>query len=181
MTKEELGSLKEDLANAKAELRQFKREHGIRKPESLEEGEIKDQFEELQSRVDAIETALEEAVQELKEANKGTAGNGGAKYPYPQIADATSGELRDMTSVEKKKWRTHARKEAKKAGIKPEEVEFDPNYFLPRVKVEKAPKEKKSKKVDGVDDNTETETEAGTERVKKPRRVKPVVSETDEE
>jgi len=83
--------------------------------------------------VTTAQTAWEEAkdaADALKPAKKR---GGGGSYAYGQIKDTESGAMRDLESTEKKRWRTHARKLAKKEeGAIAAEIPFDPTYFDPK-------------------------------------------------
>jgi hypothetical protein len=142
--KEELQGLQEELAEAKSELRKFKKANKIRNAEEIEDAKIQEEFDVLQETVDELQTQVDQTREEAK-SEKGTSAGGGAKYGYPQITDPATQEKRDLTKEEKKRWRTHARKAASKAGIGPEEVPFDENFFLPKVKVEKVKAENPKK------------------------------------
>lgn len=136
--------LKTALSEAKGKLKAFRRENKITDVENVPV-ELKTTFDELTLAVENAQDAYDEALETQKEKGKSV---GARLYSYGQVKDPTSGEMREMTKPEEKKWRNHARKAGKKLGISGAEVEFDPNFFLPKVKKEKEekpPKEKKEK------------------------------------
>jgi len=130
---ENVKTLKSTAAEAKAALRKFKKANKVRTVEKITDEKIKAEFIALELAVTTAQTAWEEAkdaADALKPAKKR---GGGGSYAYGQIKDTESGAMRDLESTEKKRWRTHARKLAKKEeGAIAAEIPFDPTYFDPK-------------------------------------------------
>lgn len=142
--KEEQATAKKTLSDARSEMRKFKKANKIRKAENITDDAIKEEFTKLETALGEAQDAYDAATEAVKAAKpKKSSGGGGAKYPYPKLIDAETGEERDLTPEEKKRWRTKARKQAKKDGIQPEEVPMDISFFDP--KKPKAKKEEPAK------------------------------------
>ena len=145
--KEALETAKDTLTNAKTAFRKFKTKHGVRTEAKIKDEKIKEEFLGLQKAVTDATAAKKEVDAKVKELKPAGKKGGGEKYGYVQIADAESGELRDMTAAEKKRWRAHARKVAVKDDNDyndPSEVPFDADFFKPKVK--KTKEDKKAEK-----------------------------------
>ncbi len=133
--------LKEMAAEAKIALRKYKQANRPAEGEELSD-EIKAEIAKLEANYEAASQALQEA-RETKKSSKD--GVGSKLYGYGKIKDATTGEERELVKSEEKRWRTHARKVAKKTGGVASQVPFDPDFFTPKVKAEKPAKEKVAK------------------------------------
>lgn len=181
--KDQLKEIKTQLAEAKSELRKFKVANKIKDIEAIEDPEIMAQAEELTTKVDLL-TEEKEALLEQAKTSKGSGKGGGSKYGYNQVIDPVTGEPRDMTKEEKKKWRTHARKVAKKEGLAgPEEVPMDPNFLVKpkKEKKEKPAKGKKGKSEEETADGDALEKGLAEAPVKKSKKVKREKVTTDED
>ena len=128
---------KVELSEARTSLRKFKKANTVRKAENIKDEKVKAEFEALSEAVVKAQKAYDTLVEQAKglKPKKGS-GGGGAKYAYPKITDHKTGEERELTKDEKKRWRTKARKEAVKLDVSPEEVPFDPNFLMPKPVVE---------------------------------------------
>ena len=140
---EELKIAKASHSEAKAAARKFKRANSIRNADAIKDEKVKEEFEALTELVTEAQEAIDALAEEAKALKPKGGQGGGAKYGYVKIKDAETGEDRDLTKEEKKKWRTHARKQAKKDGITPEQVPFDEGLYKPKVKKEKPAKKDK--------------------------------------
>ena len=181
VSKDQLKEVKTQLAEAKSELRKFKVANKIKDADEVSDPEVKTQLEELTAKVDLLSEEKESLLEQLK-TSKGSGKGGGSKYGYQGVIDPVTGELRDMTKEEKKKWRTKARKEAKKLGLAgPEEVPMDPNFLIKpkKEKKEKTQKEKESKG-DSTEETQEGVSDAPVKKVKKVKREKPTSDEDDD-
>ena len=178
---ENVTAAKTALSEAKAALRKFKKTHKARTIEKLKDDEDGKKAAEFTALEEAITNAQEEVeaakqvVADLKPA-KGKGGKG-TSYTYGKIIDKETGEERDLTDTEKKKWRTHARKEAKKEEMEASQVPFDPSYFEPKVskKAEKkAAKEaaKAEKEAAKAEKEPEADATAEAEPKKKKKRAR---------
>lgn len=179
----ELQSLaKVELSEARTSLRKFKKANTVRKAENIKDEKVKAEFEALSEAVEKAQKAYDTLVEQAKglKPKKGS-GGGGAKYAYPKITDHKTGEERELTKEEKKRWRTKARKEAVKLDVSPEEVPFDPNFLMPKPVVEKKKKEKvesKESEEDGEEIIPETPV---TERVSRRNKNRKSPQESPEE
>lgn len=93
------------MKTAKAELRTFKKENGIKNPEEIKDKKIRKEHVKLQKAVDAASEnldAINEACKELKPASSAFA----QKYTYPEGMD---------DKAERKKYRAKMRREAAQA------------------------------------------------------------------
>jgi hypothetical protein len=133
--------LKEMAAEAKIALRKYKQANRPAEGEELSD-EIKAEIAKLEANYEVASQALQEARETKKSSKEGV---GSKLYGYGKIKDATTGEERELTKTEEKRWRTHARKFAKKNGGVASQVPFDPDFFTPKVKAEKPAKEKVAK------------------------------------
>jgi hypothetical protein len=129
---ENVKTLKTANAEAKATLRKFKKSNKIRKADEIKDEKVKAEFGALELAVSTTQTAFDEAKTASAELKPSKPRGGGGTYSYDQVKDQESGEMRDMDPKEKKKWRTHARKVAKKEEIDASAVPFDPSYFDPK-------------------------------------------------
>lgn len=136
------------VADAKSELRKWKKANKIRKPADAKTDELKTEFATQEAGVKEVELAYEEAKAAADALKPAPQRGGGGSYVYSQITDLATGEKRDPDEKEKKKWRTHARKVAKKDGILAKDVPFEPAFFEPKVakKTEEVEKTEKVKK-----------------------------------
>jgi len=116
---ENLDALKAELAEAKTDLREFKKENKIKRNKPVEDEKIASQLEKKDKGVEALRDKVEEAKTEAKELKPRK--ERVTKYTYPDDC---------VTDKDKKKYRAKMRREAKKAA-----------------NPEKAPAEKKEKKV----------------------------------
>ncbi len=161
---ENVKTLKTAASEAKAELRKFKKANKIRKADQIKDDEVKAEFTALEEAVTTTQDALEEAKTAAQELKPVKQRGGGGTYGYGQIKDAETGEMRDLTSKEKKKWRTHARKVAKKEEGVASAVPFDPTYFDPKPAKKAEPKEEAPA--------ADAETDAPAPASKKRRKAK---------
>jgi len=147
-----LEEAKADLSEAKGAFRKWKKENKIRKIEGVKDDKLKDTFSEFEYQIEELTAAREEAQDAMKAAKpKKGGGVGGSKYQYGTYTNKDGEEIKvDSKMTEGKRWRNHARKVAAKEGIEPHEVEWDPKFFLPKVKAEK-----ESKKEDKKEDKKE--------------------------
>jgi hypothetical protein len=158
---------KEELTEVKSAFRKFKKAHGIRTEEGIKEPKVRAEYEEWATKVAILQEELDGL--NAQAPAKGTRG-AGTSYKYGQFNDPTTGEPRDATSKEMKRWRAHARKKAKALGIESSRaVEWDPNFLIKPAKVEKVKAEKPEKVAKVKAEGTE---EAAT-AVPKKKKVKP--------
>jgi len=161
------------VAEAKGELRKFKRANKIRPEEEIKDKKVATEYATLEKAAEDAQAKYDELTAKAAELKPAKARAGGGSYAYTQIQDPETGELRDATAKEQKRWRTHARKVAKKEGILAKDVPFDPNFFAPKVKTEKAEKVKKGdaeKAPEAEAAVAETAPAADTKREKREKR-----------
>ena len=105
-----------ELKAAKKSLVKFRKENKLKADEEPEDKKLLKTFQKLVADVEAKEKTSKKA-QEAFKAAKPNSGRGGfaTKYDYPMVKDAETGEEREMTKDEKKKYRSQARAEKKKA------------------------------------------------------------------
>jgi len=169
--KDQLQTVKAELAEAKSNLRKFKVANKIKDVEAISDPDLKAEYDQLEAKVNELSSEKEGIISQLKSTNKG--GKGGEKYSYQMVIDPVTGESRAMTKEEKKKWRNHARKEAKKLGLgDPSEVPMDPNFFI-KPKKEKKEKKEKAEKVE--------KPEKAEKPEKKVKKVKREISPEDDD
>ncbi len=137
-TKDELINAKNELKAKKKELVKFRKSNKLKADQVPEDEKLAKTLEKLKGAVEKQEAVLAE-IKEKAKAEKGKRGPS-TKYDYPMVKDEDSGEEREMTAAEKKKFRAKARAEKKKA----EKGEQAPK----KEKKEKAPKAKKKKKTE---------------------------------
>ena len=152
----DLKEIRAQRAKVNSEIRTFKKEHETDNPKKVKDADAKAELEGLLEQLAGFDTQLEEIKGKME-----SAATNREKYAYPMITDNDTKKERELTSMEKKRWRTHARKEAEKQQLAgPEMVEFDPGFFAPKVKVEKKTKEeKKAEKEAAKPVKAETEKE----------------------
>jgi hypothetical protein len=157
----DLKEIRAQRAKVNSEIRTFKKEHETDNPKKVKDADAKAELEGLLEQLAGFDSQLEEIKGKME-----SAATNREKYAYPMITDNDTKKERELTSIEKKRWRNHARKEAAKAGCGPEEIVFDPDFFAPKVKVEKKTKEEKKAEKEAVK-SVKTETEAAAKPVKK--------------
>jgi len=162
--KDKIFELKESLAEVKSEFKKFRKAHGIRDIEKVKEPKIIAEFNDHQAKVDIIQSEID-ALNAQKPAKGG--GSRGS-YAYGQVVDPETKAERAATKAEMKKWRTKARKQAKKDGITAQQVPWDPNFLIRAPKAEKPAKEEKAPKAEKV---AKTETVESKPEKKKRREV----------
>jgi hypothetical protein len=162
-----IATLKENVAEAKAEIRKFRRANKLKPDSKIEDAKVAAELETLTAVLEEAQAEYD-AVKEAKKSGKSGVGN--KLYSYGQIKDPETGEMRDLEKQEAKRWRTHARKVAKKEGLVASEVPFDPDYFAPKVKKEKPKKEKDAEPKEGEPKDAEPK-EAPKKVAKKARKV----------
>jgi len=176
--KENLEVAKDALADARTDVRDFKKKHKIRKGKAIEDEATKTELEELNevaALAETEKTEAETAYTALKPAKGTGGGGGGAKYDYGQVKDAETGEMRDSDSTEKKRWRAHARKVVKKDDNEftdPSQVPFDATWFDPKPKKEKKEKEEKKEEAPKEEPKADAKEEAKEEAPRRARRKK---------
>jgi len=147
---------KVDLAEAKASLRKFKKANKARKVEDLKDEKLKKEFATMEEAVNAAQTTWEEAKDASAELKPTKPRGGGGTYAYSEIKDQETGEMRMPSAKETKRWRTHARKVAKKEEILAKDVPFDPAFFDPKpakkVKEEKVEAKADDKAADATEE-----------------------------
>ena len=139
--KEQIFGKKEELATAKSEFKKFRKAYGIRDIEKVKEPKTIEEYKAHEAKVGAIQADLD-ALQAQAETKKGAPRG---SYSYGEVVDPKTGETRQATKSELKRWRAKSLKEAKTKGIKPQEITWDPNFLVKPEKVEKPKKEKKVK------------------------------------
>ena len=117
---EEVKKAKIDAVNAvkaaKKSLVKFRKENKLKAGQEPEDKKLLKTYNKLVADVEAKEKVSKEAQESFKAA-KPHGGKGGfaTKYEYPLVKDEESGEEREMTKAEKKKFRAKARNEKKAA------------------------------------------------------------------
>ncbi len=132
-TKDELITAKSALKDAKKDLVKFRKSNKLKAGETPEDQKLAKTMNKMVKEVEAKTKEVAELKDKLK-AEKPKRGFK-TKYDYPTVVDEDSGEEREMTAAEKKKFRAKARAEKKKA----EQGETKP-------KKEKTSSKKKKKK-----------------------------------
>lgn len=170
-----LETRKGELADLQAELKEFKTENKIKSPKRIKDKELLKKYTGLTEEITTIKEDIKNLKAEEKELKPKKESGFGAKYAYDKmlVVDSETKERREMTSKEKKRWRTKARKLGVKEGITPEAVEFDPNFLAPKAKKEKVKKEKK-------EENTE-KPEAKKEEKTSKKKAKKAKKQSQEE
>lgn len=112
--KEELIKAQNEMRAAKKELVKFRKTNKLKADEVPEDEKLVKTLKKLNQAVAGKEAEVADLKAKIK-ASKPERKGFATKYTYPKIKDADSGEEREMTSAEKKKFRTKARAEAKKA------------------------------------------------------------------
>lgn len=138
--KQEKIDLTNELKDARKALVKFRKENELKAGEEPEDAKLQKTFKKLNQAIATKESELEKVKEELKELRpkKGFT----AKYTYPTVKDEDSGEEREMTKAEKKKFRAKARSEKKRA----EKGEDTPKKAKASKKEEKTEKVKTKKK-----------------------------------
>ena len=144
--KDELIKAKNDLKDKKKEVVKFRKANKIKASETPEDNKLAKTLEKLKAAMES----QEEVVNDLKEKAKAEKGTKGprTKYDYPKIKDEESGEEREMTAAEKKKYRAKMRAEKKKA-----EKGETPKASKKEEKPKKGKKGKKKKEAEEEDDD----------------------------
>ena len=140
--KEAVNKAKDALRIAKKELTKFRKANKLKVGDEPEDAKLKKTLAKLTKAVEKAESELNDT---KAEAKKNAPKRGfKTKYTYPLVKDEESGEEREMTAAEKKKFRAKARAEKKKAekGEKPAKAEKGKTAEKPK----KAKKGKKAKK-----------------------------------
>jgi len=158
---ETLQTAKENLAEAKGEFRKWKKDNKIRKIEKVKDEELKEAYAEWEAKIEILTKEKEEAMEAVKAAKpKKGSGVGSSKYTYGTYTNKDGEEIKvDSKMPEGKKWRNHARKVAAKEDINPWEVEWDPSFFIPKVKAEKKSKKKDKEEAPADADTTKASTD----------------------
>ena len=140
--KEKLNAAQTELKSAKKDLVKFRKTNKLKADQTPEDEKLAKTMAKLQKAIEAKEAAVKEIKEEIK-ASKPARGFK-TKYTYPTVVDEDSGEEREMTAAEKKKFRAKARAEAKKA----EKGEEAPKKKEKKAgKIKEAPVKKKKKEV----------------------------------
>ncbi len=170
---ENVKTLKTAASEAKATLRKFKKANKVRKAEDIKDEKIKGEFDALELASTTATTALDEAKTAASELKPTKQRGGGGSYSYGQIADAETGEMRDLTPQEKKKWRTKARKLGKKEEIEASQVPFDPTLFAAKpAKKDKKDKEEDAPKEDAPADAPKEDAPKDEKKKRRSRKDK---------
>ena len=147
---EEVKKAKIDAVNAvkaaKKSLVKFRKENKLKADQEPEDKKLLKTLQKLVADVEAKEKTSKKAQAAFKEA-KPNGGRGGfaTKYDYPLVKDDKTGEEREMTKDEKKKFRAKARSEKKAAEKATQKGESKAPEKTAEKKVKK--KVKKSEKV----------------------------------
>ena len=142
-----LETRKEELAELRDTLKELKDEHKIKSPKKIKDKEVLKKYNGLTKEIKDIQNDIKNLKAEAKAVKPRKSGGFEGKYDYKamQVKDPETGELREMTKSERKRWRGKARRIANKEDITSEAVPFDPNFLMPTPKKEKPKKEKKEK------------------------------------
>jgi len=169
---------KAEIADLQEELKEFKTENKIKSPKRIKDKDLLKKYTGLTEEINTLKEDLKKLKAEEKELKPKKEGGFGAKYDYKamQVKDPETGELREMTKEEKKRWRTKARRIAKKEDIASEAVEFDPNFLAPKPK-----KEKKEKKEKTEDEATDKGSDKGSDKVSKKKAKKKAKKTEDQD
>ncbi len=164
---------KVEVSDAKAALRKFKKANKARTADGIKDEKLKAEFVALEKAVETVTTAWEEAKDAAAELKPAKARGGGGSYTYTEIKDQETGEMRMPDAKETKRWRTHARKVAKKEeNLEAKDVPFEPSFFDPKP-AKKAKEEKTDAKAPEGDakapegDATEKSSKRRSRREKK--------------
>jgi len=178
-----LETRKAELADLQEELKEFKTENKIKSPKRIKDKDILKKYTGLTEEINVIKEDIKDLKAEAKELKPKKESGFGAKYDYKamQVKDPQTGEMREMDKAEKKRWRTKARRIAKKEDIAPEAVEFDPNFLAPKPKKEKKAKEedKKEAKTDKVGKKAKEEKADKVSKKKGKKKAKKSTEEDD--
>lgn len=109
---QKMNQSKNDLKTATKELNAFRKANQIKRGEEPEDAKLKKEFNGLMRNIEKLEKEVEAITAKVKELKPATART--TKYEYPEVKDEKSGQMREMTAQEKKKFRAKARSEKKK-------------------------------------------------------------------
>ena len=138
--KQEKIDLTNALKDARKELVKFRKANGLKAGEEPEDAKLQKTLKKLTQAVQAQEKELDRVKEELKEMRPKRGFT--TKYTYPTVVDEKTGEEREMTKAEKKRFRAKARAKKKKA----EKGEDTPKKVKASKKEEKTEKVKTKKK-----------------------------------
>lgn len=111
--KDALIAAKNGLRDAKKELTKFRKSNKLKSGEEPEDAKLAKTLKKLTQAVEKAEAVVADAKDKVKESKPKRGFK--TKYTYPMVTDEESGEEREMTAAEKKKFRAKARAEKKKA------------------------------------------------------------------